>query len=94
MDPSNRGGIYDLLTALESCYEHIQKEEINQPTDCWEVQKTFSLLGANLGSISIGYRGCLNILNGSALWSPQRHRPVKEGEDYHGFRLSLRTLTG
>ncbi|XP_053324313.1 ALS2 C-terminal-like protein [Spea bombifrons] len=29
MDPSNRGGIYDfLLTALESCYEHIQKEEI------------------------------------------------------------------
>ncbi|KAM4689821.1 ALS2 C-terminal-like protein isoform 2-T4 [Discoglossus pictus] len=29
MDPSNTGGIYDfLLTALESCYEHIQKEEI------------------------------------------------------------------
>ncbi|XP_063780591.1 ALS2 C-terminal-like protein isoform X2 [Pseudophryne corroboree] len=29
MDPSNRGGIYDfLLTALESCYEHIQKDEI------------------------------------------------------------------
>ncbi|XP_063308895.1 ALS2 C-terminal-like protein [Pelobates fuscus] len=29
MDPSNRGGIYDfLLTALESCYEHIQKEEV------------------------------------------------------------------
>ncbi|KAM5157645.1 ALS2 C-terminal-like protein [Mantella aurantiaca] len=28
MDPSNRGGIYDfLLTALESCYEHIQKDE-------------------------------------------------------------------
>ncbi|KAG8443491.1 hypothetical protein GDO86_012042 [Hymenochirus boettgeri] len=29
MDPTNRGGIYDfLLTALESCYEHIQKEEV------------------------------------------------------------------
>ncbi|XP_075070253.1 ALS2 C-terminal-like protein isoform X2 [Mixophyes fleayi] len=29
MDPGNRGGIYDfLLTALESCYEHIQKDEI------------------------------------------------------------------
>ncbi|KAM8966727.1 ALS2 C-terminal-like protein [Pelodytes ibericus] len=29
MDPSNRGGIYDfLLTALESCYEHIQREEV------------------------------------------------------------------
>uniref|UniRef100_A0A8C5PBD3 ALS2 C-terminal like n=2 Tax=Leptobrachium leishanense TaxID=445787 RepID=A0A8C5PBD3_9ANUR len=29
MDPSIRGGIYDfLLTALESCYEHIQREEI------------------------------------------------------------------
>ncbi|XP_072269122.1 ALS2 C-terminal-like protein [Pyxicephalus adspersus] len=29
MDPSNRGGIYDfLLTALESCYEHIQKDEM------------------------------------------------------------------
>ncbi|KAM4027148.1 ALS2 C-terminal-like protein isoform 2-T2 [Anomaloglossus baeobatrachus] len=29
MDPINRGGINDfLLTALESCYEHIQKEEI------------------------------------------------------------------
>ncbi|XP_075444127.1 ALS2 C-terminal-like protein isoform X1 [Ascaphus truei] len=29
MDPNNVGGIYDfLLTALESCYEHIQKEEI------------------------------------------------------------------
>ncbi|KAM3909778.1 ALS2 C-terminal-like protein isoform 2-T2 [Leptodactylus fuscus] len=29
MDPSNRGGINDfLLTALESCYEHIQKDEV------------------------------------------------------------------
>ncbi|XP_069585232.1 ALS2 C-terminal-like protein isoform X2 [Ranitomeya imitator] len=29
MDPSNRGGINDfLLTALESCYEHIQRDEI------------------------------------------------------------------
>ncbi|OCT75387.1 ALS2 C-terminal-like protein isoform X1 [Xenopus laevis] len=33
MEPSNRGGIYDfLLTALESCYEHIQKEEIRHYT--------------------------------------------------------------
>ncbi|XP_040287445.1 ALS2 C-terminal-like protein [Bufo bufo] len=29
MDPSNRGGINDfLLTAVESCYEHIQKDEV------------------------------------------------------------------
>ncbi|XP_073407247.1 ALS2 C-terminal-like protein isoform X2 [Dendrobates tinctorius] len=29
MDPSNRGGINDfLLTALESCYEHIQRDEV------------------------------------------------------------------
>ncbi|KAG8551332.1 hypothetical protein GDO81_004062, partial [Engystomops pustulosus] len=29
MDPINQGGINDfLLTALESCYEHIQKEEV------------------------------------------------------------------
>lgn len=29
MDPTNRGGIYDfLLTALESCYAHIQKDEM------------------------------------------------------------------
>ncbi|XP_029444135.1 ALS2 C-terminal-like protein isoform X2 [Rhinatrema bivittatum] len=29
MDPVNEGGIYDfMLTAIESCYEHIQKEEI------------------------------------------------------------------
>ncbi|XP_030053078.1 ALS2 C-terminal-like protein isoform X1 [Microcaecilia unicolor] len=29
MDPKNEGGIYDfMLTAIESCYEHIQKEEI------------------------------------------------------------------
>ncbi|XP_069815262.1 ALS2 C-terminal-like protein isoform X3 [Dendropsophus ebraccatus] len=29
MDPNNRGGINDfLLTALESCYEHIQKDEV------------------------------------------------------------------
>ncbi|XP_056374684.1 ALS2 C-terminal-like protein isoform X1 [Hyla sarda] len=29
MDPTNRGGMNDfLLTALESCYEHIQKDEV------------------------------------------------------------------
>ncbi|XP_043831305.1 ALS2 C-terminal-like protein [Dromiciops gliroides] len=29
MDPIHRGGLYDfLLTALESCYEHIQKEDM------------------------------------------------------------------
>ncbi|XP_075684032.1 ALS2 C-terminal-like protein, partial [Rhinoderma darwinii] len=29
MDPNNRGGLNDfLLTALESCYEHIQKDEV------------------------------------------------------------------
>ncbi|KAM9185664.1 ALS2 C-terminal-like protein isoform 2-T4 [Dugong dugon] len=29
MDPMNTGGLYDfLLTALESCYEHIQKEDM------------------------------------------------------------------
>ncbi|XP_004614572.2 ALS2 C-terminal-like protein [Sorex araneus] len=29
MDPSHTGGLYDfLLTALESCYEHIQKEDM------------------------------------------------------------------
>ncbi|XP_039609994.1 ALS2 C-terminal-like protein isoform X2 [Polypterus senegalus] len=31
MDPSGTGGLYDfLLTALESCYEHIQKDEIRR----------------------------------------------------------------
>uniref|UniRef100_A0A8D0G3Q5 ALS2 C-terminal like n=1 Tax=Sphenodon punctatus TaxID=8508 RepID=A0A8D0G3Q5_SPHPU len=31
MDPANEGGMYDfLLTALESCYEHIQKDRIHQ----------------------------------------------------------------
>uniref|UniRef100_A0A5F9D0W2 ALS2 C-terminal like n=1 Tax=Oryctolagus cuniculus TaxID=9986 RepID=A0A5F9D0W2_RABIT len=31
MDPSHIGGLYDfLLTALESCYEHIQREDMRQ----------------------------------------------------------------
>ncbi|XP_058144746.1 ALS2 C-terminal-like protein [Dasypus novemcinctus] len=43
MDPSHAGGLYDfLLTALESCYQHIQKEDMrlprpgrHQPWEAW-----------------------------------------------------------
>ncbi|XP_054245970.1 ALS2 C-terminal-like protein [Indicator indicator] len=35
MDPTNQGGLYDfLLTALESCYKHIQKMRLNQRDNC------------------------------------------------------------
>ncbi|XP_076985648.1 ALS2 C-terminal-like protein isoform X2 [Tamandua tetradactyla] len=39
MDPIHTGGLYDfLLTALESCYEHIQKEDmrLHHLPGCWE----------------------------------------------------------
>lgn len=35
MDPTNQGGLYDfLLTALESCYEHIQRMRLHQRENC------------------------------------------------------------
>uniref|UniRef100_A0A8C3K8M2 ALS2 C-terminal like n=1 Tax=Calidris pygmaea TaxID=425635 RepID=A0A8C3K8M2_9CHAR len=35
MDPTNQGGLYDfLLTALESCYEHIQRMRLHQRETC------------------------------------------------------------
>uniref|UniRef100_A0A8C0AQ56 ALS2 C-terminal like n=1 Tax=Buteo japonicus TaxID=224669 RepID=A0A8C0AQ56_9AVES len=35
MEPTNRGGLYDfLLTALESCYEHIRRIRLHQRENC------------------------------------------------------------
>ncbi|OPJ82642.1 ALS2 C-terminal-like protein isoform B [Patagioenas fasciata monilis] len=35
MEPTNQGGLYDfLLTALESCYEHIQRMRLHQRENC------------------------------------------------------------
>nr|XP_014432354.1 ALS2 C-terminal-like protein [Pelodiscus sinensis] len=40
MDPTNEGGMYDfLLTALESCYEHIQKDMRLHPRENWHVAR-------------------------------------------------------
>ncbi|XP_059016695.1 ALS2 C-terminal-like protein isoform X4 [Mustela lutreola] len=37
MDPIHTGGLYDfLLTALESCYEHIQKEDMHRFPGRWD----------------------------------------------------------
>ncbi|XP_039693492.1 ALS2 C-terminal-like protein isoform X1 [Pteropus medius] len=37
MDPIHTGGLYDfLLTALESCYEHIQKEDMHRLPSRWD----------------------------------------------------------
>lgn len=35
MDPIHTGGLFDfLLTALESCHEHIQKKDIHRLPSC------------------------------------------------------------
>uniref|UniRef100_A0A674IP71 ALS2 C-terminal like n=1 Tax=Terrapene triunguis TaxID=2587831 RepID=A0A674IP71_9SAUR len=40
MDPTNEGGMYDfLLTALESCYEHIQKDMRLHQRETWHVAR-------------------------------------------------------
>uniref|UniRef100_A0A452IR98 VPS9 domain-containing protein n=1 Tax=Gopherus agassizii TaxID=38772 RepID=A0A452IR98_9SAUR len=40
MDPTNEGGMYDfLLTALESCYEHIQKDMRLHQRESWYVSR-------------------------------------------------------
>ncbi|XP_074841365.1 ALS2 C-terminal-like protein isoform X2 [Carettochelys insculpta] len=40
MDPTNEGGMYDfLLTALESCYEHIQKDMRLHQRESWQVSR-------------------------------------------------------
>uniref|UniRef100_A0A8C3S6T5 ALS2 C-terminal like n=1 Tax=Chelydra serpentina TaxID=8475 RepID=A0A8C3S6T5_CHESE len=40
MDPTNEGGMYDfLLTALESCYEHIQKAMRLHQRESWHVSR-------------------------------------------------------
>ncbi|XP_037705357.1 ALS2 C-terminal-like protein isoform X3 [Choloepus didactylus] len=44
MDPIHTGGLYDfLLTALESCYEHIQKEDmrLHRFPGCWEPREAW-----------------------------------------------------
>ncbi|XP_034615656.1 ALS2 C-terminal-like protein isoform X3 [Trachemys scripta elegans] len=40
MDPTNEGGMYDfLLTALESCYEHIQKDMRLHQRETWHMAR-------------------------------------------------------